>query len=176
MNTIADIAAEGAARGLEFLLVGGHAVWAFGFQRNTDDIDFLVRKDQVSQWIELLLARGYRVFELNNNFVQLSPPPSEPAFDLLIADNSTWQTLHATRVEHPSVGPGVASPSPLHLIAMKLHAFKNSPRWRSKDWIDIGELIRRCKIDVHSAEFRDIVVRYAGRETYERLAQENSHA
>ena len=52
--------------------------------------------------------------------------------------------------------------SPLHLIALKLHALNNDARAaQGKDLPDIIGLIRACDLDTESLEFQAILDRYA---------------
>jgi hypothetical protein len=46
--------------GLEFLVIGGHAVNAYCEPRATLDVDFLVCRDQRSGWSDVPIERGYR--------------------------------------------------------------------------------------------------------------------
>ncbi|GAB4164418.1 MAG: hypothetical protein Fur0032_00230 [Terrimicrobiaceae bacterium] len=50
---------EAGRRGLNLLLIGGHAVSKLGFARMTLDVDFLVRSQQVREWDAVLKVFGY---------------------------------------------------------------------------------------------------------------------
>jgi hypothetical protein len=47
-----------AAKGLQFVLAGGHAVIAHGHQRATFDLDLIVRRDDRTQWLTLVEDLG----------------------------------------------------------------------------------------------------------------------
>src|SRR5258708_36310444 len=64
-------------------------------------------------------------------------------------------------------------PSPLHLVAMKLHALRNPARFESGiDLQDVKHLIRAAQIDIESPEFQEIAQRYATEEIRSRLLEE----
>lgn len=59
-------------------------------------------------------------------------------------------------------GLNLLIPSPLHLIAMKLHALRSPQRFETGiDLQDVKHLIKAAKIDTSSSEFGEIVKRYA---------------
>lgn len=56
----------------------------------------------------------------------------------------------------------LAIPSPLHLIAMELHALRNAQRTeKGIDLLDVKHLIRTAKIDISSPGFVAILENYA---------------
>jgi hypothetical protein len=60
------------------------------------------------------------------------------------------------------VRSSLAIPSPLHLIAMKLHALRSPARFPNGiDLQDVKYLIKTAKIDTSSKEFTEIAERYA---------------
>ena len=64
-------------------------------------------------------------------------------------------------------------PSPLHLIAMKLHALRNPARLESGiDLQDVKHLISTARIDTSSKEFEEIILQYATPAIRDRLFRE----
>ncbi|MFZ4695667.1 MAG: hypothetical protein ACOYMV_11125, partial [Verrucomicrobiia bacterium] len=61
---------EARSRGLNFLLIGGHAVNAHGYVRTTFDVDLLIADSQRSAWKILLTELGYTVRHEVDAFVQ----------------------------------------------------------------------------------------------------------
>ena len=74
-NTVSFIATiemgNPRARGLPFLVIGGHAVNFYGFARETADLDFLACSDDRPAWITLFGELGYTIFNDAPNFLQL---------------------------------------------------------------------------------------------------------
>jgi len=61
----------------------------------------------------------------------------------------------------------------LHLVALKLHATRTWERAvQGKDFYDILNLIRTSRMDTTSAEFREILDRYATPRIKERLLRD----
>jgi hypothetical protein len=71
LKTIVERAAEG---NLPFLLIGGHAVIAHGYQVRTIDWDFAVERDRRQEWLSLMTALGFAVFRESPAFLQFIPP------------------------------------------------------------------------------------------------------
>ena len=49
--------------GLPFLVMGGLAINAHGYARQTADIDLLAQKVRREDWKKLMVAAGYQVFQ-----------------------------------------------------------------------------------------------------------------
>ena len=62
-------------------------------------------------------------------------------------------------------------PSLEHLIALKLHALKNTrPRRFLKDFLDVSNLIRINHLDIKSESIRRLFEKYATMELYEKMS------
>ena len=61
-------------------------------------------------------------------------------------------------------------PSLNHLLAMKFHAMKQSPKLREmKDLLDVAVMIKENKVNVSSDDFRDLCLRYGTPEIYKKI-------
>lgn len=92
----------------------------------------------------------------------------------MLADRETFEKMHAESQLH-DLGKNVklAIPSPLHLIAMKLHALRNPARLETGiDLQDVKHLIKTARIDTASKEFTEITQRYATSALRDRLFRE----
>lgn len=66
------------AAGLEFLLIGGHAGNARGYERTTLDFDCLIAGHDLGAWSEILEGRDYRLITENiQAFAQFVPKEAE---------------------------------------------------------------------------------------------------
>jgi hypothetical protein len=61
-------------RRLSFLVIGGHAVNAYGYSRVTQDLDILVAREQRSEWCVALEAKGFSMHYDGGVFLQMTPP------------------------------------------------------------------------------------------------------
>lgn len=159
---------EAAKRNLDFLLIGGHAVICLGHQRLTMDLDLLVLASNKSAWEELLGRYGYRCFTEGNAFAQFEGEIGWPRVDLMLVDGSTFAKLHADSV----VTQGRRTPSPQHMVALKLHAMQSSDRDAQRtgqDWLDIQKLIELHGLDPKEETFASLIRRFGGDEALERI-------
>src|SRR5689334_18540011 len=59
VSALEKITAGAKESKLMFLIAGGHAVIAHGHQRNTFDLDLIVRREDANQWRQLASGLGY---------------------------------------------------------------------------------------------------------------------
>jgi hypothetical protein len=150
-------------RRLAFLLIGGHAVNVHGYSRMTEDVDILVRGEELEEWKAALLEIGYGAVEEHGAFCQFNCADAKTGrLDLMLVNNSTFEKLQARARQVQYLGKEIAVVAVEHLIALKLHALKQElPHRAIKDFLDVVELIRANHLDLKSAEMQEIFVRYA---------------
>jgi len=173
LQLIERLTREAGSRGLDFLLIGGHAVNAYGYIRMTVDLDLPARESQRASWRELLEQFKYQSHAEATAFTQfVSRVSGEAPVDMMFVFDETWAKLRAEAVSKPSGQVEVLLPSAPHLVALKLFAAK-SPTRRSpgKDWTDIEEIIRRHKLDPGNQKFADLIRRYGGEESLAKIHQ-----
>ncbi len=160
--------------GLEFILIGGHAINAIGDRRQTRDIDLVVCETDRNQWKELLLAIGYEELNISDAFLQFNPTDiTQWPVDIILVNEQTYNGL---RDKATSINLGgqynVLVPSAEHLIAMKLHTLKQgNPERRLRDLLDIITLVRHGQISIDSDFFRQLCEKYATSEIYEEIIE-----
>jgi hypothetical protein len=162
---------------LPYLLVGGNAIIHYGVPRFTRDIDLLLPESAVGQWRAFLESRGWACFHATAAFLQFDGKEAGlPPVDLMVVDESTWQSLLAAAVRAPLAGGFSALlPSPLHLVAMKLQAYRGQHRARrEQDWADLRHLVDHHLTELPLADLRTFVVRHGGPPAWDRLERELS--
>ena len=171
MNAFARVAAAAKRRKARILVIGGHAINAYGYTRTTVDFDFVIEKAALPVWRDELEASGYRWRGETRAFAQFSAPDGEnPPFsiDLMLVDEGTFQKLWAESRVLDFAGVSLRAPKPTHLIALKLHAPKNPARAaRGKDLPD--QLMRIAELDLADAELEAILRRYPDERTIQLL-------
>lgn len=161
--------------GLEFLLIGGHAVNARGYERTTLDIDFLIAGRDLRIWGEILEQAGYRLMtEKVKAFAQFDPREGEGfRVDLMLVDENTFAKLLAGSEWRDYGRRRIRVIGALHLIALKLHALQSEHREAlGKDYLDILNVIRVNRIDIHSPEFEEVMQRYGSPAIQNRLRRD----
>ena len=149
-------------RELDYAIIGGMALVAYGYRRFTEDIDLLMTPDALQIFRESLLGRGYL-----------------PAFDG--ANKSFRNTQTGVRIEIVTSGeyPGDGKPKPVRfpdpseariqkeglwliklekLIELKLASGLSAPH-RLRDLSDVQELIIRLNLPLELEETLDSSVR-----------------
>jgi hypothetical protein len=178
MSFFSTIERETRLRNLPFLVIGGHAVNLYGYSRETADLDFLVCSDDRPSWITLFADIGYNIFSDAANFVQFAPQ-REAAWpvDLMFVRPATFNPMLDASRAVEFYGITARIPQLEHLIALKLHAIKNTrPNRFLKDFLDVENLIRANRLDIKSENVRRLFERYATVELYEKISAAFDHA
>lgn len=163
MKIVATIAERAAAAGLPFLVIGGNAVIAYGYPRQTADLDLLVREPDRRAWDELIRPLGFHPHQLQRAFHMYNPTERGlPAVDLMVVDAATFEKLSTGSTEAIVHQASVRIPALSHLIALKLHALRsNQPHRRELDMGDVLTLVQLNKVDLAAPEYAEILERYA---------------
>lgn len=171
MNIFETLEEISAKDGLAYLVIGGHAVSAYGYARVTGDLDILVTRNDRERWLASLEKRGFKLVHDGDVFLQTTPPKGcqWPLDLMLVNERSFGEFLGGSRVvEHGDNRLRV--PSLNHLIALKLHALKQGLQHRGfKDFMDVLSLAQVNALDVHSDNFRTLCEKYGSKEIYERI-------
>jgi hypothetical protein len=173
VNLFETIDLETRKRHLQFLIIGGLAINQYGFSRETADLDLLVCADDRAQWFELFAKFGYGIFNDGGSFIQFSPPEQSAwPVDLMLVQQKTFQPMRDVSREVDFYGITARIPSLEHLLALKLHALKNTRLHRFlKDFLDVENLIRINQIDIGSENIRQLFLRYGTIELYEKISR-----
>lgn len=169
-ETLRRLVDELAENGLEYALIDGLALVAYGYRRFTEDVDILMSPEALRVFREQMIGRGYL-----------------PAFSG--ATKSFRDTRTGVRIEIVTTGeyPGDGKPKPIafpapaesrlqregvwlitlgKLMELKLASSLSAPH-RLKDLADVQELIARLKLPLELADQIDASVR----DEYRRLWQ-----
>lgn len=159
------------SEGREFVMIGGHAVNAHGYERTTIDFDFLVLGTDQAAWRNILARIGYLPIHETKAFIQFAPDGGGAMrIDLMLVDESTFGKLLKASEEKFYGDRSIRVASVLHLVALKLHACRTWDRAvLGKDYYDILNLIQIHRLDTKSRDFQEILNRYATESIRERL-------
>ena len=156
---------------MPFMVIGGHAVNAYGISRQTVDLDLLVPLRNRAQWHALMLRIKDTATQDDDRFARYSPPDLAAwPIDFMFVDDPTFENLYSE--SNPST-IGVAETrtvSARHLLILKIHAMKQGQDQRtSKDFNDALGLLRAGVTGVMPEELLALCDRYADREIYDKL-------
>ncbi len=145
--------------GVRFALAGGVAVAAYGIQRATLDLDFVVATGDADAAVVALERSGFKTIRRSEGFSNHLRAEGTERIDLLFVAESTASALFA-RATQQSVfdETSVAVVHPEHLVAMKLFALKQNPDRQAIDLEDVRALLLKGLVD--SSIVSGYLVRY----------------
>jgi hypothetical protein len=173
VSFIATIHEEARRRKLRFLVIGGLAINHYGYSRDTSDLDIFISQNDRAGWLELLAELGYTNYHDGGNFIQYAAPAQNAwPVDLMLVQENTFAPILAVGRDADFFGVKSLVPSLEHLLALKLHALKNSRMHRFlKDFLDVENLIRINGLDINSANIRDLFAKYGTDDLYEKISR-----
>jgi hypothetical protein len=157
--------------GITVLLVGGHALGAYGYQRMTQDVDFLIDERDLKKLKTALLKKEYPEMLESPVVSRLGNlDKGDVLVDLMPIDSETFRKMRVEAKEEIYFDRKFLVPKLEHLIAMKLHGLSQQFEERkTKDLPDIVELLKRNKIDPQGQEFRTLCLKFGTDKLYEEL-------
>jgi hypothetical protein len=160
MNIFKLIAEAAEKAGIRLILIGGFAVNAYNYARNTRDIDFLTTEEDYGK-LSIALP-GYKESVRTNVFAkQIQKKAGAMPVDFLFVDPKTFESIWRDGKQTVLFGHEFRIPSLLNLLALKLHAVKRGSKDRAwKDIPDIINLIIANGIDAGSPEIQDVCRKY----------------
>jgi hypothetical protein len=157
------------AHNIQSVLVGGYALNANKVQRMTFDIDFLITADDCAKIEPDLIMAGYSIFNRQDAFVQFkNERPGFRDLDFLIGDAHTKEQLISQGKKVTIAGKTFNVPSPLHLIAMKLHSMGGNRKRELKDFPDIVQIMIANGINPRDGDVVEMFKKYNLMDLHER--------
>jgi hypothetical protein len=136
---------------------------------DTDDIDFLITADDCAKIEPDLIKAGYSIFNRQDAFVQFkNERPGFRDLDFLIGDSHTKEQLISQGKKVTIAGKTFNVPSPLHLIAMKLHSMGGNRKRELKDFPDIVQIMIANGINPRDADVVEMFKKYNLMDLHER--------
>jgi hypothetical protein len=156
-------------RQLPLLLIGGWAVQAHGYARNTLDVDCLIAIENDPVMAEELTKAGFECFEEKPSFRRFRHRiDSLIVLDVMRVNASTFEKMWSGSESATVSGVELRVPALAHLIALKLHAAQNEHRVE-KDLADIFALLRGNPGEIPAAELRMLCDQFGTPELADRL-------
>lgn len=156
------------------MLIGGHAVNAYGISRQTGDVDLVAQRSVKEQWLALLKRLKYQVSQSDDRFARFRPETLAAwPIDLMFVDDQTFAKLLAdSQVTKIGVAT-VRVVSARHLATLKIHALKHYQEHRHlKDYNDLVALLRLERTGISESELRALCERYASIDLFDKIKRE----
>lgn len=126
---------------LKLIIIGGWAVQAHGYSRNTVDVDRLIAVENDAALESELKKAGFICFEEKTSFRRFNHRlDSLMVLDVMRVNAATFTKMWDASEPFDVSGITLRVPALAHLLALKLHAAQNEHRGQ-KDMIDIIELL-----------------------------------
>jgi len=155
---------------IDFGLIGGVAMQAYGLSRFTSDLDFVVDSSAQDSVVAELESRGYETLQRSDGYSNHLHPNSEMGrIDLVYVSGVTSRQIFEGVRKRPLGSTTIPVVRAEHLVAMKLLASSNDPSRATADLGDIQHLMSLADIDL--AEVREYFVRYGKLEYFDELAK-----
>ncbi len=152
--------------GVDCLLIGGFAVQAHGFSRNTLDVDFMILSSQLNDVRHVMTKAGFINVEILDNVAFFYTSEDGPRVDFLRVNAETMDKLCANAVTVSIHGHALRIPALMDLLAMKVFALsQNTERRMGKDLPDIAYLIVLNDLDCES-DIRPLCDRFGNDKTF----------
>jgi hypothetical protein len=167
MATISAALAALAQADFPLLIIGGNALEAYQLARPTFDTDCMIAVENKERLREVLGNAGYRwiaTFASFQEFRFKGDMDTAPIHAMCV-EAETFEKMWARSVPHTYGGSQLRVPAIAHLIALKLHAVKNTPERQGKDMRDIIHLLELNRGVVSKDELRQLCTRYASAES-----------
>jgi len=173
VSFLATIHEQARSRQLRFLVIGGLAINHYGYSRDTSDLDLFISYADRQAWLDLLASLGYTTCHDGGNFIQYDAPAQNAwPVDLMLVQETTFGPMFAAGKDANLYGVNTRVPSLEHLLALKLHALKNTRSRRYlKDFLDVENLMGINHLDVKSQAVRELFAKYGTDDLYEKISR-----
>ncbi len=171
MRSILEIIWNGLkTRNVAALLIGGHALPAFGVARQTVDIDCLMVDSDSKVLHNILTKAGYKETDRTKNFIRYSHLSVYLMdVDVMLVNHGTFDKMLRSSSVYQIGSVSMHVPCLEHLIALKLHAIKNNPKRELRDLADIVELLRNNQKEIAKEKLKSICTQYGPNGIYAKL-------
>jgi predicted nucleotidyltransferase len=133
---------------INYALIGGFALHAYGYVRATRDIDFLVLEKEQNRIITYLEQLGFETINRSQGYSNHIHSIGTLRVDFVYVDDFTGDKIFCEtdkKVLFENLRISIVSER--HLIALKLFAAKNDPERKLRELADIKELVKIGHID-----------------------------
>lgn len=158
MREIFDLLARIQQRcSIDLVLIGGWALQAHGYARQTVDVDCMAAVESHDQIGDELGKAGFECFDEMPAFRRFRHR-LDPfmILDVMRVNASTFEKIWAKSQPFDFNGVALRVPALAHLIALKLHAARNEHRG-SKDIDDVAQLLSLNPGEVPPVELRELI-------------------
>ncbi|HQH28188.1 MAG TPA: hypothetical protein PLP17_12380, partial [Oligoflexia bacterium] len=158
MEILRSVSLYAEAKQMAFMVIGGHAVNAYGIARQTGDLDLVVPLAERELWFGLMAKLRYVRGQDDERFARFRPDSlASWPIDLMFVDDLTFAKLLKDSIVIEFGAAQARVVSPRHLATMKIHALKHYQAHRyAKDYSDLISLLRQGKTGISRDELSEL--------------------
>jgi hypothetical protein len=156
-------------KGVDFAVIGGVAIVAYGLPRTTLDLDLIVESSAQDDLIRFLESRGYETLHRSSGYSnhQHSNPIYGNLDFVYVGAETGREIFGACRIVTGPGGRPIRLPKPEHMAALKVSAMKNDPARTFHDMADVRFLLTLPGVD--RFQIRDYFDRQGMRDRFDEL-------
>jgi len=156
---------------VDYALIGGLALSAYGISRTTTDVDILTHLDNRDRIVRFLESVGYETLTRSDAFSNHEHPMSTMGrIDFLFVSGDTAETiLNEARVHPIFIDQKIKVVKPEHLVALKLFSKSANPARHNQETEDIRNLLALEQTD--REEVKGYFLKFASLEEYDKALE-----
>ena len=155
--------------GIRLLLIGGWALQAHGYSRQTADVDCMTAIEDESRIADELGKAGFERFDALPAFKRYRHRVNPLlVLDLMEVDTATFKKMWDQSQPFEIEDLTLRVPALAHMIALKLHAARNEHR-AARDLADIVQLLSVNAGKVSAAKLRELCAQFGTAESLQSL-------
>jgi hypothetical protein len=165
IELLAEVLANSKSKAVLF---GAVAMGAYGYDRNTMDIDFMLPESNFTIFSNTIQSIGYSMVLKTEQYAKFRHRSTKllDVDTVFISDDTAEKVILAA--EKKEIWNSIFLCASLDtIISTKLHAITyNNERRGGKDLIDLLELLRYNKIGTDENRFRELCLKYSSEDVY----------
>lgn len=169
-ETLRDLERRLEQAGIPYVVIGGMALNAYSYARQTVDVDIVLRKADHERFLGMFLGGAYR--KGTGPSRRLVDIQHGTDVDILIAGELAGRRSKNKVVRFPDPDEAVVQEDLRTVTLPRLIELK-LVTWRYKDWGDVVELIRRHQLPEQFADQIHSIVRSAFLQCWDEARDEN---
>ena len=171
-DTLRRLAETLRSAGIPHIFMGATAVYAYGYERTTRDVDICMRREDLERFRRDLVGRVYEAVPgRSRRFVDTA---TGVTVDVLIAGEIAGNTRKQREVLFPDPSEAIQVDD-LPLVSLPRLIELKLVTWRLKDWADVIELIRERCLDESFGDQFNPLVRQAYLQCYDQKLEEDRY-
>ena len=171
-ETLRRLAETLRSAGIPHIFMGATAVYAYGYERTTKDVDVCMRSEDLEKFRRELVGSAYKPVAGRSR--RFEDAETGITVDILVAGDIAGNTRKQREVCFPDPSEAVDVDG-LPLVSLPRLIELKLVTWRLKDWADVVELIRERNLDERFGDQFNPLVRQAYLQCFDQKLEEDRY-